>query len=171
MRLSARVEWLFATEEPDLARRIHRTAAARLDAVEFWTWQDKPLDALEAALKATGISLTAICAEPMIDLTDAANREDFLAGLAASIATAKRLDAGILIAQAGDDLGIDRKTQRQTVVATLRATAGLLAGTGVVLGLKPLNTKFYRGGARYRRYRRPARDRTGLRCLPLRRHG
>lgn len=141
MRLSACIEWLFAAEEPDIVRRVHRAAAAGLDAVEFWTWQDKPLDALEAALRATGISLTAICAEPMIDLTDAANRDAFLTGLAASIATAGRLGARILIAQAGDDLpGVDRQTQRRALVATLQAAAGLLAGTGIVLGLEPLNT-------------------------------
>lgn len=141
MRWSACIEWLFAAEEPDFARRIHLAAAAGLDAVEFWTWQDKNLDAIETALRDTGVSLTAICAEPMIDLTDAGNRPRFLAGLAASADVAHRLGAKILIAQTGDDLPLrPRADQRAALAETLRQAADVLAGSGIVLGIEPLNT-------------------------------
>lgn len=141
MKLSACIEWLFADETDDVAERIKLAKKAGLDAVEFWFWSNKDIDAIEAALKETGLSLSGFVAEPMIPLTDPANREAFLAGLAKSIETAQRLGAKVLIAQAGDDLpGKSREEQRQALVETLRAAAAVLEGTGVRLGVEPLNT-------------------------------
>ncbi|MGO8521415.1 hydroxypyruvate isomerase, partial [Rhizobium ruizarguesonis] len=53
---------------PDRIRRAH---AAGLTAIEFWRWTDKDLDAIEAALKETGLAVSSLVAEPMIALTDA----------------------------------------------------------------------------------------------------
>ena len=141
MKLSACIEWLFSDETDDFAQRIHLAKKAGLDAVEFWFWSNKDIDAIEAALRETGLSLSGFVAEPMIALTDAANREKFLSGLDDSIATARRLGAKVLIAQAGNDLpGVSREDQHRAVVETLKGAADKLAGTGVRLGVEPLNT-------------------------------
>lgn len=141
MKLSACIEWLFAEASDDFAERIRLAKAAGLDAVEFWFWSNKDIDAIEAALAETGLGLTGFVAEPMIALTDPANHPAFLAGLARSVEMAQRLGARVLIAQAGDDLpGRSREEQHDALVDGLRAAAEVLKGSGVRLGVEPLNT-------------------------------
>ncbi|UYN99809.1 MAG: TIM barrel protein [Devosia sp.] len=141
MKLSACIEWLFSDATGNFVERIRLAKKAGLDAVEFWFWSNKDIDAIERALAETGMSLSGFVAEPKIALTDPANREVFLLGLATSVQTARRLGAKVLIAQAGDDLaGRSREEQRQSLVETLRAAADVLEGSGVRLGLEPLNT-------------------------------
>lgn len=142
MQLSACIEWLFADESDDVPDRIRRAKAAGLDAVEFWFWSNKDLDAIEAALRETGVSLSGFVAEPMIALTDPANHAAFLEGLRRSVEVAQRLGAKVLIAQAGDDLpGKTRAEQRDALTACLAASADVLKGSGVRLGVEPLNTR------------------------------
>ncbi|AHG46636.1 hydroxypyruvate isomerase [Rhizobium leguminosarum bv. trifolii CB782] len=141
-RYSACIEWLFAEEGDCFPDRIRRAQAGGLTAIEFWRWTDKNLDAVEAALKETGLAVTSLVAEPMIALTDAGNRQTWLKGLAGSIAAAKRLGAPVLIAQAGDDLpGVPREEQRRALTETLKSGADILAGSGVRLGVEPLNIR------------------------------
>jgi hydroxypyruvate isomerase len=141
MKFSACIEWLFAAEAPVFADRIRAARDAGLDGVEFWRWTDKDLDAVEAALKETGLPLVGIVAEPMIPLTDPGRHDEFLAGLAASIRIAERLGAPTLIAQTGNLLETPREMQRRALVDCLRRAADRLAGTGVVLAIEPLNTR------------------------------
>ena len=143
MRLySACIEWLFAEEGDIFADRIRRAHAAGLQAIEFWRWTDRDLGAIEAALKETGLKVTSLVAEPMIALTNADNRETWLKGFAESAAVAKRLGVPVLIAQAGDDLaGFTRNEQRKALTETLRAGADILNGSGVRLGVEPLNIR------------------------------
>ena len=141
MQLSACIEWLFADEAEDIGDRIRLAKAAGLDAVEFWLWSNKDLDAIEAALAETGIALSGFVAEPMIALTDPANQAAFLEGLKRSVEIANRLGAKVLIAQAGNDLpGKSRHEQRAALTACLAAAADVLEGSGVRLGVEPLNT-------------------------------
>ncbi|ACI56380.1 hydroxypyruvate isomerase [Rhizobium leguminosarum] len=139
---SACIEWLFAEEGDSFPDRIRRAHADGLTAIEFWRWTDKDLDAIEAALDETGLAVTSIVAEPMIALTDAGNRQAWLKGLAQSVAAAKRLGAPVLIAQAGNDLpGVTREQQRRALTETLKAGADILRGSGVRLGVEPLNIR------------------------------
>jgi len=142
MQLSACIEWLFADEAEDIGTRIRLARAAGLDDVEFWFWSNKDLDAVEMALKQTGVSLSGFVAEPMIALTDPANHTAFLEGLKRSVDVANRLGARVLIAQAGNDLpGRSRAEQREALTACLAAAADLLKGSGIRLGVEPLNTR------------------------------
>ncbi|NTG50251.1 TIM barrel protein [Agrobacterium rhizogenes] len=140
-QFSACIEWLFAREGDDFADRIRLAHAAGLGAVEFWRWTNKDLDAIASAISETGIAVAGIVAEPMIALTNPANKEAWLEGLRASVGVAQRLGAPVLIAQAGDDLPeFSRVEQRAALVSALRAGADILKGSGVCLGLEPLNT-------------------------------
>lgn len=142
MRYSACIEWLFAAEAPEFADRIGLAKEAGLAAVEFWSWSTKDLDAVEAALRRTGMNLAGILCEPIIDLTDPANHAAFLAGVRASMAAAQRLGAKVIIAQSGNLLpDVPRADQHRAIVEVLRAAAEVLAGSGVVLALEPLNDK------------------------------
>lgn len=142
MKYSACIEWLFAAEAPVFAERIALAKAAGLDAVEFWKCSNKDLDAIEAALRDADIALAGILCEPIIDITDPATHNTFLAGVAASAVAAKRLGAKIIIAQSGSLLADrPRADQHAAIVDVLKRAGAVLADTGVVLALEPLNDK------------------------------
>ena len=140
MKFSACIELLFA-QEPHFPDRIRLAKQAGYGAVEFWKWTDKDVEAVGQALAETGLELVGIVAEPMIGLNEPQNKAAFLEGLARSAEMASRLNATILIAQAGDAvLGRERGSQRAALTDCLRSAAEVLNGTGVRLGLEPLNT-------------------------------
>ena len=142
MRYSACIEWLFAAEVPDFADRIRAAKAAGLDAVEFWRWSNKDLDQIEKALAETGLPLAGILCEPKAAPTNSQDHERFLSAVSASLVVAKRLGAPVLIAQAGDEqAGISRAEQHAAIVRVLKEAAKLLEGSGVVIGLEPLNDR------------------------------
>jgi len=141
-QFSACIEWLFVRDGDVFADRIRLAHQAGLSAVEFWHWRNKDLDGIATAVAETGIAVSGMVAEPMIALTNPANKETWLAGLRESVAVAQRLGAKVLIAQAGDDLPeFSRAEQHAALVAALSAGADILEGSGVRLGLEPLNTK------------------------------
>lgn len=142
MRFSACIELLFADEHPGFPDRIRAAKAAGLDAVEFWRFSNKDLDAVRSALNETGLPLAGILCEPISPLTAPDAHETFLEGVRTSLAAAQRLGTNMLIAQAGDDQpGIARVAQHAAIVKVLREAAKILEGTGVVLALEPLNDR------------------------------
>jgi hydroxypyruvate isomerase len=141
-KFSACVEWLFADEAADFSDRIGLAHKAGFDAFEFWHWTNKDMGRVEAAMRETGIRPASFVAEPMISLTDPANHAAFLEGLRRSAEIAQRLGAKTLIAQAGDDLaGVSRAEQRAALTDCLVKASEILRGSGVTLGLEPLNTR------------------------------
>lgn len=142
MRFSACVEMLFVPESDDPAERIRLARDAGFDAVEFWLWSNKDLDAIERALGETGIALAGMVAEPFAELTRASDHDRFLAGLEQSRDVAMRLGAPVLICQSGPLLaGIARDRQHADLVIAMQRSAEVLAGSGVRLGLEPLNDR------------------------------
>ncbi|WP_332690831.1 hydroxypyruvate isomerase family protein [Devosia sp.] len=141
-RFSACIEMLFVPETRDPAQRIRLAKAAGLDAVEFWFWSNKDLDAVERALEETGLTLAAIVAEPFAELTRQGDHDRFLRGLEQSRDAALRLGAPVLICQSGPLLpGIDRSRQHDDLTIAMARSADVLAGSGVRMGLEPLNDR------------------------------
>jgi hydroxypyruvate isomerase len=141
-KFSACVEWLFADEAADFPDRIRLAHKAGFDAFEFWHWKNKDIGKIEIAMRETGMGLASFVAEPMISLTDPANHAAFLEGLRRSVEMAQRLGAKTLIAQAGDDrAGVSRVEQRAALTECLVKASEILRGSGVTLGLEPLNTR------------------------------
>lgn len=135
---SACLEMMF-TDVPDFSARVARARDAGFQAVEFWLWSNKDLDALQAAVLASGLRVTGFVAEPMMSLVDAGNHATFLAALPASIAVAQRLGARFLFIQAGKALPTGRASQTAALIAGLRQAAAVLAGSGVTLLLEPVS--------------------------------
>ncbi|MFP9139471.1 hydroxypyruvate isomerase family protein [Devosia sp. XGJD_8] len=141
-RFSACIEMLFVPETDDPAQRIRLAKAAGLEAVEFWFWSNKDLDAVERALDETGLALAAIVAEPFAELTRQGDHDRFLRGLEQSRDVALRLGTKVLICQSGPLLaGIDRARQHDDLTLAMASAADVLAGSGVRLGLEPLNDR------------------------------
>ena len=141
MRLSGCIEMLL-TELPDFSARIHAAKAAGLDAVEFWRWREKDIDAIAAALEETELPLTCFSVEPAGRLVDPATHRAFLRGVGETIPTARLLGADKLIVLAGDELpGVPAAAQRKAIVDALRLAAPIAADGGITLLLEPLNTR------------------------------
>ncbi len=141
MRFSACIDMLFVRESGNPAEHIHLAKAAGMDAVEFWLWSNKDLDAIEDALGATGLKLAGIVAEPFAELTRTSDHDRFLVGLGRSLEVARRLGTQVMIAQAGPELsGVPRESQHEALVEAMRRSALVLEGSGVRLALEPLNT-------------------------------
>lgn len=141
-RFSACIEMLFVPETDDPAQRIRLAKSAGLEAVEFWFWSNKDLDAVERALDETGLALAAIVAEPFAELARQGDHDRFLRGLEQSRDVALRLGTKVLICQSGPLLaGIDRARQHDDLTLAMASAADVLAGSGVRLGLEPLNDR------------------------------
>lgn len=115
MYLSACIEWLFKDSAPDFADRIHAAKNAGLSAVEFHLWDDKPIDAIRAALDETGVKLTSFCVGPRRSLVDPGGlaRFDDLVGQQIGLGGGRRADMDGFIGhqhmrRAGVGIGIDR---------------------------------------------------------------
>jgi hydroxypyruvate isomerase len=133
---------LFVPEHDDFVERIRAAKAAGLDAVEFWRWSNKDLDAVEKALGETGLPLAGILCEPIAPLTNGHEHERFLNGVSESLAVALRLNAPVMIAQAGNEQdGVSRAEQHAAIVRALKEAAKIVEGTGVVIALEPLNDR------------------------------
>lgn len=142
MRYSACIEMLFVPESDDPAQRIHKAKEAGLSAVEFWLWSNKDLAAIERALGDTGLPLAGIVAEPFAELTRESDHDRFLFGLEQSRDVALRLGAKVLICQSGPLLpGVARAIQHEALVTAMQLSAEVLAGSGIRLGLEPLNDR------------------------------
>ena len=132
---------LFKAEHVDVADRIRAAYAAGLDAVEFWSWRDKPLDAIERTLRDTGMALTGFLVDPRCRIVDPTTHAAFQDSVRESIAIAGRLGAQALIVVTGDEMtDRSRDAQHQAVVNALRGAAPMAEAAGVVLVLEPLNT-------------------------------
>ncbi|MFC7141017.1 hydroxypyruvate isomerase family protein [Halosimplex aquaticum] len=136
--ISVCVEMVF-DDEP-FHERIPRAVAAGADAVEFWGWRDKDLDAVEAAAAEADAPIAAFGAGGT--LTDPGQAEDAVETIRESIATASELGCPTLIATTGPDQdGLDRRTQYENVVDVLSEVAADAEDAGVTLALEPLNTE------------------------------
>jgi hydroxypyruvate isomerase len=140
-KLSACVEMLFKPEHDDFVPRIAGAAAAGMDAVEFWSWRNKDLDAVARALGDTGLPLTGFLVDPRQAIVDPATHADFIVSVRESVGVARRLGARALIVVTGDARdGVSHAAQHDAIVAALRAAAPIAADGGVTLVLEPLNT-------------------------------
>jgi hydroxypyruvate isomerase len=69
------------------------------------------------------------------------NQRAYLEGLRSSVKTAARFGAPVLIVQAGGEISrISRQDQKTALIETLALAGELLEGSGVRIGLEPLNT-------------------------------
>lgn len=147
MRYSACIELLFAPEHPDFVARIHAAKAAGLDAVEFWKWSNKDLDAVENALRETGLPLAGILCEREGALTNGHDHDRIMNGVSASLEVAKRLGTKIMIVTTGDEQpGMSRPEQHASIVRALKGAAKVVEGSGVTLALEPLNDRVDHAG-------------------------
>jgi hydroxypyruvate isomerase len=139
MQLAACIEWMIADAGADLAARIRAAGAAGVKSVEFHLWRDKPLDAIEAALRESGVRLRSFCVDPRRSLADPADHEAVLASVADAIPVAQRFDGAAMILASGFTRpDVPEQEQFDAVVAVLRRAAALAQRSGTMLWLEPV---------------------------------
>lgn len=116
--LSACIEWLFADGDRPFDQRVFAAAEAGFRRIEFWGARNKDLAPLEAAIRDSGVLVSAILCDP--------------ADVEGSCRAAARLNSRNLIVLAGEQPG--------DLVWQLRRAARIASDYGVGLLLEPLNT-------------------------------
>jgi hydroxypyruvate isomerase len=99
--LSPCIEWIFASEHPEMEDRVRAAKAAGFDSAEFHLWRDKDVDAIADALDETGLKLTGIVVEPRRSIVDPAQHGEFLQAVRESLETAKKLGSPPLVVASG----------------------------------------------------------------------
>ena len=149
MKASVCIEMIF-TEYPFL-QRIERAAEAGFDAVEFWSWDNKDLPAISAAVARTGLVIAAFQANLGGTLVHPEQRDGFVVSIQKSLEKAQLLKAPNIILLT-DELGDDRTVRFQfpelsteqkyeSVLGGLRVLAPMAEEAGINLLLEPLNTR------------------------------
>lgn len=137
MKISVCVDAVFNGK--DFIESMGHVKDAGLDAIEFWSWWDKDINAIRKAKEDLDMTVAAFCTR-LISLVDASSHDDYMAGLKESIEVAKALGCTTLISQVGDERkDITRKEQHENLVKGLKACGPVLASAGVVLVIEPLN--------------------------------
>lgn len=138
MKIAACIEWMFADAGEDLAARVRTASAAGVKAVEFHLWREKPLDAIEVALKETGSQLLSFCVEPRRSLVDPADHEAVLAAVADAIPVAQRFNSAMIVASGFTRPEVTEQEQFDAAVTVLKRAAALAQQAGVMLWLEPV---------------------------------
>jgi hydroxypyruvate isomerase len=138
MKVSVCADAVFRGRDP--AEYLPILKDVGIDAMEFWSWWDKDLDALRALTKRFGVSVAAFCTR-FVSLVDESQRTAYLEGLRDSLAVARSLGCATLITQVGQEMpGVSREVQHRSLVDGLKACVPALSTAGITLVFEPLNT-------------------------------
>lgn len=138
MKLSVCVDAVYEGE--NFLQTIEKVKKAGLDTIEFWSWTDKDIEALEKYQKREGIKISAFCTE-FISLLEEDKRQEYIEGLKRTIETAKRLSCKRIISQTGADTGAPRDVQHKNLVEGLKACVPYLEKNDITLVVEPLNIR------------------------------
>ena len=121
--------------------RIVRCAELGFEAIEFWHWRNKDLNAIRGTVRETGVAVAAFCLQPDFALTNPEVTQRLLDDAEASVDAARFLGAKRLIGTIGsapEDRSPDETLE--IIVRNLKALAPLLERHAVTLCVEPLNT-------------------------------
>jgi hydroxypyruvate isomerase len=138
LRFSACIEMIFR-DRPFL-ERIPAVRAAGLDAIEFWGWGNKDLDAIRDRCEEHGVTVATFGHDTGGPMTAPDGLEAFLDGTRASLAAARKLGVRVLLTTVGNERPeVSRSEQHAAIVRKLKAAAPLLEEAGVTAAVEPLN--------------------------------
>lgn len=138
MKLSVCIDAVYKGES--ITKALYEIKEIGYSDFEFWSWWDKDLEVLQKVKEELEMSLIAFCTR-FISLVDPGQRGLYLAGLEESINVARRLGCKQIITQVGNNTGMDRSFQHQSIVEGLKACIPLLEANDITLLVEPLNTR------------------------------
>ena len=125
----------------DFCDAIKRVRENGFDAAETYDWKSLDQDAVKNACAENGVELISMCTTNF-NLTNPDARKDWLEGLKESCAAAKNMGVKHLITQVGQDTGMRRDFQHDSIVKGLKQAKPILEDSGVTIMIEPLNTYF-----------------------------
>lgn len=123
----------------DFTDAIRKVRELGFDAAETYNWKSLDRKAVRAVCEETGVQLLSMCTSEF-NMTAPEKRQAWLNGLEESCAAAKEMGVGRLITQVGQDTGVERALQHESIVAALKEAKPILEDSGVILMIEPLNT-------------------------------
>jgi len=111
-----------------------------IDAVEFWDWRGKDIDAVNTARRELDMEIVAMCTTHSA-LTEPAQRKNYIEGLRKTIKTCSILGCKRIISQVGNTIDAPLLEQLDSIIDGLKQCAPILGDAGMVLVFEPLNTK------------------------------
>ncbi|HHW11143.1 MAG TPA: TIM barrel protein [Firmicutes bacterium] len=125
--------------EVPFLERIDLAAKAGYQAIEFWQWRNKDLNALADKVAGLQMAVAAMVGSSG-KLVDASLHQELVDDIGAAIEVAERFSCRTLIVTTGNEIpGTARAVQHENIVAGLRQAAPLAGKAGVTLVLEPLN--------------------------------
>lgn len=148
MKYSCCIEMIFT--EFDFVERIYKAREAGFDAVEFWCWENKDINAVKKALAETGMKVAIMQGNLEGRMVDEKDYELYIEGVKKSVTTAKEIGVKNLFLMS-DIMQEDRSVKeapysisdKEKKVATLRILKALVPiaeENGITFVIEPLNT-------------------------------
>ena len=141
--LSVCTEMLFREfGEPMSLPQLRAVKESGIDAVEFWFWRNKDIDAIERALGETGLKTVTMVSEPQSQAVNPARQDEFVTAVKDSLPVAQRLGIPNLVLVAGETREVATDVeQRKALTDALRAAAPYAEEAGITLVLENLNSR------------------------------
>lgn len=147
MKYSACIEMLY--QECELIQRIYKAKESGFNAVEFWLWQNKDLDAVKKALSDTDMDLCVFQGNIEGRMIDPKDNDLYISGVKKSLEAAKKLGAKHLFLMT-DILQEDRtvleppypiseEDKIKSIKYVLNTLKPLAEEAGIILVIEPLN--------------------------------
>ncbi|MBM7569990.1 hydroxypyruvate isomerase family protein [Aquibacillus albus] len=123
----------------DVVYHLEKIKEHGFHGLEYYNWGDLDLKYIAKVQERIGVGIIATCTS-FFNLVDPSQREKYIAGLKDTIEACKILGTKAIITQTGNVIkGVDRETQLQAMVETLKHCAPLCEEAGVTLEVEPLN--------------------------------
>ncbi|ANF96765.1 TIM barrel protein [Paenibacillus bovis] len=138
MRISYNTETLF--EGRDILDVMQVLHAHDLNIIEFWSWEDKDLQAINRLRQELGMEVASIVVK-LATMLEPDQRDEAVEGIRRSAEAARSLDCSRMVHTVGFvKEGMSREEMRQSLIDGLRAAIPALEEFGVTTCIEPLNT-------------------------------
>ncbi len=147
IKLSACIEMLFG--EMDFLARPQAAADSGMDAVEFWRWGEKDIDAVKEACDKANMPIAACSVNTRDEarlkawqrwgLLDRRNHNVLVENVQETIEMMTPAGISTFILTVGQALPLPRQMQHESIVDGLKLVAPILEKAGATLVLEPLN--------------------------------
>ena len=123
--------------------RIHAAADAGFDAIEFWPWRGKDIDAIAKVCKERGIEVAQFTAWGFTPgMNNPKNHEAFVIEIEASCKIAHKLDCKRMTVVCGNDQkGMSQEEMHKHIITGLKLAAPIAEREGVMLIIEPMNIR------------------------------
>ena len=141
VRYAANIE-MWWWKQP-FVQRIHTAADNGFDAVEFWPWRGKDIDAIAKAAKERNVEIAQFTAWGFVPgMNNPKNHDKVVEEIKASCKTAHALDCKRMTVVAGNNQpNMSQEEMHDHVITALKRVKPIVEDEGVMLILEPMNIR------------------------------